>query len=173
MAAATISTAREGLPAADGETLPKSAELDIFVRDRAPSARFLGTAYVLPAGGEPTIPIVTVNTTKVNAKLFRIGDRQLADAISGGSFLSQLSSWETDDIEAKTGEKVWEGSVDVASDINQRDHDRHPGRRAAVEAEARRLHPDRRGGEQRRGMDAEGDAMVHRHRPRADDALRQ
>ena len=112
-------TARQGLPAADGETLAKSVDLDILVRDRAPAARFLGTAYVLPAGGEPTIPIVTVNTTKVNAKLFRIGDRQLADAISSGSFLSQLSSWETDDIEAKKGEKVWEGSVDVASDINK------------------------------------------------------
>ncbi len=112
-------TARAGLPAADGEMLAKSAELDIFVRDRAPTVRFLGTAYVLPAGGEPTIPVVTINTNRVDAKLFRVGDRQLAAFIASGSFLSQLSEWETDDIEAKTGEKVWEGSVDVASDINR------------------------------------------------------
>jgi alpha-2-macroglobulin len=112
-------TVREGLPAADGETLQKSATLDIFVRDRAPTARFLGTAYVLPAGGEPTIPVVTVNTSRVNAALYRIGDRQLADAMAEGTFLSQLSSWETDDIAAKAGEKVWEGSVDVASEINR------------------------------------------------------
>jgi hypothetical protein len=112
-------TAREGLPAADGETLLKTAALDIFVRDRAPSVRFLGNAYVLPAGGEPTIPVVTVNTTRVNAELFRIGDRQLAAAVANGNFLNQLSDWETDEIEAKSGVKVWEGTVDVSSEVNR------------------------------------------------------
>jgi uncharacterized protein YfaS (alpha-2-macroglobulin family) len=112
-------TAREGLPAADGEMLRKSASLDIFVRDRSPSARFLGNAYVLPAGGEPTIPVVTVNTSRIEATLYRIGDRQLADMIADNTFMNQLSSWETDDIEAKSGEKVWEGSVAVASDLNR------------------------------------------------------
>ena len=110
---------REGLPAADGEVLSKSTDLEIFVRDRAPSVRFLGTAYVLPAGGEPTIPVVTVNTNRINAKLFRIGDRQLADAIASGTFLTQLAYWETDDIESKSGEKVWEGTVNVSSEINR------------------------------------------------------
>ncbi|MGH6926614.1 MAG: MG2 domain-containing protein [Propylenella sp.] len=112
-------TVREGLPAADGESLASSAALDIFVRDRAPSVRFLGSAYVLPAGGEPTIPAVTVNTKRIDATLYRIGDRQLAEAIADGTFLSQLSSWETDTIETRSGEKVWEGSVDVASEINR------------------------------------------------------
>ena len=112
-------TAREGLPSADGEVLAASAELDIFVRDRAPAARFLGNAYVLPAGGEPTIPVVTVNTTRVEAELFRIGDRLLARAVAEGNFLQQLGEWETDEIEASRGEKVWEGSVEVASEINR------------------------------------------------------
>ena len=112
-------TARAGIPAADGETLAKSVDLDIFVRDRAPSVRFLGNAYVLPAGGEPTIPVVTVNTNRINAVLYRIGDRQLATTIADGTFLSQLSYWETDQIEAKSGEKVWTGTVDVQSDINR------------------------------------------------------
>jgi uncharacterized protein YfaS (alpha-2-macroglobulin family) len=112
-------TAREGLPAADGESLAKSVTLDIFVRDRSPSVRFLGSAYVLPAGGDPTIPVVTVNTSRVDATLYRIGDRQLADAVADGTFLSQLSSWETDTIEERTGEKLWEGSVDVSSEINR------------------------------------------------------
>ncbi len=112
-------TARAGIPAADGETLAKNIDLDIFVRDRAPSVRFLGNAYVLPSGGEPTIPVVTVNTTQVKASLFRIGDRQIATAIANGTFLSQLSPWETDDIEAKSGEKVWAGTVDVQSDLNR------------------------------------------------------
>ena len=112
-------TARGGLPAADGESLAKSVTLDIFVRDRSPTVRFLGNAYVLPAGGEPTIPVVTVNTNRVDATLYRIGDRQLADAIAEGTFLSQLSQWETGTIEERSGAKVWEGSVDVASEINR------------------------------------------------------
>ncbi len=112
-------TARAGVPAADGETLAKSATLDLYVRDRAPAVRFLGNAYVLPAGGEPTIPVVTVNTNSINAALYRIGDRELANAISDGTFLSQLAPYQTDDIEAKSGEKVWSGSVDVQTDLNR------------------------------------------------------
>ena len=112
-------TAREGLPTADGERLTANVTLELFVRDRAPSVRFLGNAYVLPAGGEPTIPVVTVNTNSINAELFRIGDRQLADAIADGTFLSQLSEWERETIEERSGVKVWEGTVDVASEINR------------------------------------------------------
>jgi tetratricopeptide (TPR) repeat protein len=111
--------AREGLPAADGETLAKSADLDIFVRDRAPTVRFASNAYVLPAGGDPTIPVVTINTTRVNATLYRIGDRALARTIAEGNFLNQLSSWETDEIEAKSGVEVWTGTVDVSSETNR------------------------------------------------------
>ncbi|MBA3518883.1 MAG: alpha-2-macroglobulin, partial [Rhizobiales bacterium] len=112
-------TAREGLPSVDGETLARSADLDIFVRDRAPSVRFLGNAYVLPEGGQPTIPVVTVNTQRIEAELFRIGDRQLARTLADGAFLRDLGEWETDEIEAKSGVKVWEGTVDVSSEINR------------------------------------------------------
>ena len=129
------------------------------MRDRAPSVRFLGTAYVLPAGGEPTIPVVTVNTNRVNAKLYRIGDRQLADAIADGTFLTQLSYWETDDIETKSGEKVWEGTVDVASEINREittaipvgeiEADLKPGA-YILTAEAREQRPTRTGRRRRR-----------------------
>jgi len=112
-------TVREGLPAADGEVLAASVDLDIFVRDRAPTVRFLGSAYVLPAGGDPTIPVVTVNTDRVEAALYRVGDRQLADMVATGTFLNQLASWEADDIEAKSGTKVWTGTVDVANEINR------------------------------------------------------
>ena len=110
---------RAGLPADDGETLQRTVPLDFFVRDRAPSVRFLGNAYILPAGGEPTIPVVTINTNQVEASLFRIGDRQLASTIADGNFLSQLGEWETDEIASRSGEQVWTGTVDVASEINR------------------------------------------------------
>ena len=112
-------TVRSGLPSADGETLAASADLDIFVRDRAPAVRFVGTAYVLPAGGEPTIPVVTVNTDRIEAELFRIGDRQIARALAEGTFLSQLGEWQTEEIETKSGTKIWEGTVEVSNEINR------------------------------------------------------
>ena len=40
---------RAGLPSAVRETLPKSAEFNIYVRDRKPFVRFTGRAYVLAA----------------------------------------------------------------------------------------------------------------------------
>ncbi len=167
-------TARAGIPAADGETLAKSAVLDIFVRDRAPSVRFLGDAYVLPAGGEPTIPVVTVNTNRVNASA--LPDRRpparrrhrrrhlpLPALVLGGR---------RDRIEVRR--EGLDGHGRRAERRQPRDDDRDPGRRAATGAEARRLCAD--GGSRERlvrRLGAEGDAVVRRHRPRADHALRQ
>ncbi len=112
-------TVREGLPSDEGETLARSVDLDFFVRDRAPSVRFATNAYVLPAGGEPTIPVVTINTTRIDADLYRIGDRQIARQIADQNFLTQLGDWQVEEIEQKSGEKVWTGSVDVSSEINR------------------------------------------------------
>ncbi len=53
---------RAGLPSTVKETLPKSAEFNIYVRDRKPFVRFTGRAYVLPRTGQRGIPLVSVNT---------------------------------------------------------------------------------------------------------------
>ncbi|MEA3274757.1 MAG: MG2 domain-containing protein, partial [Pseudomonadota bacterium] len=110
---------RAGLPAVDGEKLSKKVDLDVYVRDRSPSVRFLGRAYVLPKGGEARIPIVSVNTDRVEVEAFRVGDRAMARAIGDGSFLKQLSSYETNQLGERFGEKVWTGTVDVRSELNR------------------------------------------------------
>jgi hypothetical protein len=43
---------RQGLPSAVGEQLLKSADYEIYVRDRSPQAHFAGRAYVLPRQGQ-------------------------------------------------------------------------------------------------------------------------
>ena len=166
-------TVRSGLPAADGESLAKTVELDVFVRDRAPSVRFMGNAYVLPAGGEPTIPVVTINTNRVEATLYRIGDRSLARTIADGTFLSQLSDWETDDIEARSGEKVWEGTVDVGSEINREVTTAIPVGEIENELQPGAYVLVGEGAERDRRMGPGGDAVVRRHRSRPDHAFRQ
>ncbi|MGH6829718.1 MAG: alpha-2-macroglobulin family protein, partial [Methylocella sp.] len=49
---------REGLPSATGEALRKSADYEIYVRDRSPLLHFTGKNYVLPRVGQEGIPVV-------------------------------------------------------------------------------------------------------------------
>ncbi|MCB1476101.1 MAG: hypothetical protein KDJ53_08680, partial [Rhodobiaceae bacterium] len=112
-------TVRAGLPAGDGEKLKRNVDLDIYVRDRAPSVRFPGKAYVLPAGGEATIPVITVNTDMVKAELVRIGDRSLARTVGDSSFLSQLNTYDFSEIRDSKGEAVWQGEVTVRRELNR------------------------------------------------------
>jgi uncharacterized protein YfaS (alpha-2-macroglobulin family) len=110
---------RSGLLSADGQDLLKSVSLDIFVPDRPPTVRFEGQAYVLPAGGQASIPVISVNTEVIEAEVLRIGDRQLAQAIGDKLFLTQLRGYEADRIVERTGEKVWKGTIEVARALNR------------------------------------------------------
>ncbi|MCV0427337.1 MAG: alpha-2-macroglobulin family protein [Roseibium sp.] len=112
-------TARSGLPAADGEKLEKSANLSIYVRDRSPSVHFLSRSYVLPSGGKPTIPIISVNTSEIEAGIYRVGNRSVADVLRDNRFLRQLDSYQADQIEDELGEKVWSGIVETENQLNQ------------------------------------------------------
>jgi len=111
--------ARAGLPSADGEELQKTAELDIYVRDRSPAVRFSGNAYVVPAGDGATLPVTTVNTSEIEAELYFIPDRGIAGTMRDDLFLSQLRDWQAEEIENAKGEKVWEGTVEVENPLNR------------------------------------------------------
>ncbi|HWX29291.1 MAG TPA: hypothetical protein VNZ53_17845, partial [Steroidobacteraceae bacterium] len=77
---------RAGLPSTVKETLPKSAEFNIYVRDRKPFVRFTGRAYVLPRTGQRGIPLVSVNTPAATVNVFRIGDRNLINTVIDSDF---------------------------------------------------------------------------------------
>ena len=110
---------REGLPSAVGETLLKSADYEIYVRDRSPQAHFAGKAYVLPRQGQLGAPLTTVNTAKVAIDVYRIGDRNLLAQTSRDDFLKPITPSRADEIESQDGVKVWSGSMDVASELNK------------------------------------------------------
>ncbi|TVQ86168.1 MAG: alpha-2-macroglobulin [Chromatiaceae bacterium] len=110
---------RAGLPAADGERLAHAVELDVFVRDRSPAVRFPGRAYVLPSGGAAALPIVTVNTSLVEAELFRIGERALGGFVGDETLFGSLGQWETEAIAERRGERLWRGQIEVQSALNQ------------------------------------------------------
>jgi uncharacterized protein YfaS (alpha-2-macroglobulin family) len=110
---------RAGLPSTVKESLPKSAEFNIYVRDRKPFVRFTGRAYVLPRTGQRGIPLVSVNTPAVTVNVFRIGDRNLINTVIGGDFQRTLSRYELTDLGDERGVKVWSGELATATTLNQ------------------------------------------------------
>ena len=110
---------RAGLPSTVKESLPKSAEFNIYVRDRKPFVRFTGRAYVLPRTGQRGIPLVSVNTPSVNVNVFRIGDRNLINTVVDSDFQKTLSSYQLSDLGNERGVKVWTGELATASTLNQ------------------------------------------------------
>jgi uncharacterized protein YfaS (alpha-2-macroglobulin family) len=110
---------RQGLPSAVGEQLNKSAELGIYVRDRAPSVRAAGRGYLLPASGQQGIPLITVNTDAVQVEVLRIPDRSLAQVLQGGDFQKQISSYDIEAIRERTGARVYSGEMQVAARLNE------------------------------------------------------
>jgi uncharacterized protein YfaS (alpha-2-macroglobulin family) len=111
-------TLRAGLPSTVRETLAKTAEFTIFVRDRKPFARFSGKAYVLPRSGQQGIPVLSVNTGTVLLSVYRVGDRNLIDTVLGYDFQRNLSRNEAEQLASERGSKVWSGELSVEQKLN-------------------------------------------------------
>ena len=111
-------TLRAGLPSTVRETLARSADFSIYVRDRSPFVRFTSKAYVLPRTGQRGIPVVSVNTPNVTIKVYRIGDRNLMEAVVGGDFQRSLTRYELDRLADERGVAVWNGQLKVESPLN-------------------------------------------------------
>src|SRR6202011_3814357 len=110
---------RAGLPSTVKETLAKSAEFNIYVRDRKPFVHFTGKAYVLPRTGQKGIPLVSVNTPAVSVNVFRIGDRNLINTVIDSDFQRALSKYELSSLGDERGLKVWSGELATATTLNQ------------------------------------------------------
>ncbi len=97
---------RAGLPSTVKESLPKSAEFNIYVR-------------VLPRTGQRGIPLVRVNTPAVSVNVFRIGDRNLVNTVIDSDFQRALSKYELSSLGGERGVKVWSGELATATTLNQ------------------------------------------------------
>jgi hypothetical protein len=118
-------TLRAGLPSVVHETLSKSSDFAIYVRDRSPSVRFSTTAYVLPRTGQNGIPVISVNTRAVAVEIYQVSDRNLIDEIAGvgygrGDFQGSLSRYDTAQLKKSRGVQVWSGELTVnTAPLNQ------------------------------------------------------
>ena len=111
-------TLRAGLPSVVRETLAKSSDFTIFVRDRKPFVRFSGKAYVLPRTGQRGIPVLSVNTKAVALSIYRVGDRNLVDTLLGYDFQRNLSRYQAEQLANERGARIWTGELAVESKLN-------------------------------------------------------
>ena len=112
-------TFREGLPAADGQSLVKSVGITAYVRDRTAQVRFPGRAYVLPKGDGAALPVVTVNTDRLGLTLYRVTDRNLLRAFQNGYFSQPMANWQEENFRGEIGTEVWAGTATVGVDVNK------------------------------------------------------
>jgi uncharacterized protein YfaS (alpha-2-macroglobulin family) len=110
-------TLRAGLPSVVNESLAKSAEFTIYVRDRKPFARFAGKAYVLPKTGQRGLPVLSVNTSAVKIAIYRIGDRNLMDTLAN-DFQQTINNYSAEQLGSEKGAKVWSGELAVEPKLN-------------------------------------------------------
>jgi hypothetical protein len=112
-------TFREGLPAADGQTLAKDVALTLYVRDRNPGVSFPGRGYVLPKGEGAALPVQTVNTEKLDLTLFAVTDRNLLRAMQNSYFGAPVYYYSEEAFTDEVGEQIWHGTATVAQEVNK------------------------------------------------------
>ena len=111
-------TVREGLPAASEETMIKSVTLSVYVKDRDPGVHFVGNSYVLPMSANPAIPVVTVNASEVELRLFRVGERNLVPTVVAGILGEPIDRYWENNLAETRGEEMWRGIGEVGSELN-------------------------------------------------------
>jgi uncharacterized protein YfaS (alpha-2-macroglobulin family) len=109
---------RAGLLSTVHETLSKSADYSIYVRDRKPLVHFSTSAYVLPRTGQRGIPLISTNTRAIAVEIYRLGDRSLLDAVGSenygrGDFQRSLSRYDIEQLRNSRGVSVWKGELAV------------------------------------------------------------
>ena len=101
-------------------TLLKSADYEIYVRDRSPQAHFAGQGVCAAAPGTDSARrSSTVNTAKVSNRGLSRRRPQSARDSQRDDFLKPIDSSRAEEIESQDGAKVWSGAMDVASALNQ------------------------------------------------------
>jgi uncharacterized protein YfaS (alpha-2-macroglobulin family) len=111
-------TLRAGIPSVVSETLAKTAEFNIYVRDRKPFVRFSSKAFVLPRTGQRGIPVISVNTSAVAIEVYRVGDRNLLNTVLGSDFQRALDRYDLGRLTEQSGAQVWKGEMKVERQLN-------------------------------------------------------
>jgi hypothetical protein len=115
-------TLLKGLPAASGETLAASQDVDFTAGDRPPYVGFAGDGVILPREDSDGVGIDTINVSRLAIEVWRVPDRNLVrrqivktDPSGEGDYPSDYESRPDEE-----GHVVWKGTLDVHGDLAQK-----------------------------------------------------
>ncbi|MDE1961007.1 MAG: alpha-2-macroglobulin family protein, partial [Xanthomonadaceae bacterium] len=84
------------LAAADGKTLGKPVERDVYTGPMQPAAGFASQGSVLPARDSRGLPVVSVNVKEVDVEFFRVRDGELSNFFAAYQRSGKRSGWDLD-----------------------------------------------------------------------------
>ncbi|MBN8726163.1 MAG: alpha-2-macroglobulin family protein [Xanthomonadales bacterium] len=94
---ATYSVQIKGeLTAADGKTLGKAVQREVYTGPMEPSVGFASQGSVLPARETRGLPVVSINVREVDVEFLRVRDREVANFFAAYQRNGQRSSYELD-----------------------------------------------------------------------------
>jgi hypothetical protein len=108
-------TLKKGLPAVKSdkqESLDADETVTVELRDKPALVEF-GSGLILPRDSADGVPINTVNISKLDVKVIRVGARLLSQLQTGVVDQRQFYSYEANQVEDEQGAVIWEGQMDV------------------------------------------------------------
>jgi alpha-2-macroglobulin len=108
-------TLKKGLPAVKSdktETLDADESVTVELRDKPALVEF-GSGLILPRDSADGVPINTVNVSKLDVKVVRVGARLLSQLQTGVVDQRQFYSYEANQVQDEQGAVIWEGQMDV------------------------------------------------------------
>ena len=89
-------------------TLDKTYTIKQKTGDFAPDFSFKSSGYILPAKGDISIPLESLNINRVAVSLYRINRNNLIGAVNEYGLFKDISSYDLTKIKNQDGYKLWE-----------------------------------------------------------------
>ncbi|MEA3456891.1 MAG: YARHG domain-containing protein [Campylobacterota bacterium] len=99
--------------------LDRDYTLSKTTTDYEPSLNFKDSGYILPAQGEISIPIETINTHELSVSLYRINTKNLIGKINDYGLVRNLYGYKLNKIADTDGFFLWKKRLKVRSTINK------------------------------------------------------
>lgn len=87
---------KASVAAADGKTLGKAIDRDVYTGPMQPAAGFASQGSVLPARDSRGLPVVSVNVKEVDVDFFRVRDGELSNFFAAYQRNGKRSGWDLD-----------------------------------------------------------------------------
>ncbi|MEM9232717.1 MAG: alpha-2-macroglobulin, partial [Pseudomonadota bacterium] len=112
-------TLRQGLPAADGDTLPRDETLTLTFDDRPAVVNFAGSGVILPRIDADGLALTTINVPQVQVTITRVTDRALVFRSITEGFSSAENEYSYGGDEPyELGTEVWKGRLNTDGPTN-------------------------------------------------------